>query len=534
MTHQQLLRGLAPLLLIALGLGCEGSRPEAWERPRAVFGPVPLKDAVAYVDTARELVVLIDLATGRPVTHEIPVGARPRFAQPTPDGRRLLVLTRGFEARRAGEVDEAPGLFVIDAAAGDAPATRFELEAPFDRLAIAQDGAHAVAYFGPFSGVEEDFFRNPNELAVVALAAPPSDENPTFRTIRSFSAAPTGVLLSPPMVVPGAPDGTPRVFAFVLAPGTVTMLDVTRPRQREVSLRLTTTDEVVAAEEIVFAPQAGAAFVRASGARDVLSVQLAYEAPSADVPDDNDVRAVLAELGAGGRPADLAVYDGVDGVRRVIVATPGLAEVALIDTETAEVVRVPVPDPIDRILLVPEDAPRVAVFASLGTRAPRLSILPLDQISGSLFPARVETIAVGAPVWDAVGVPGRDAVLLVHDDTRTVLGLLDVPTGTVAPIEGLGRLDAWTFTPTGSHLVGASLGIDRVGFLALGDLHPTDVRLDALPATIHAMASGGVWIDHGDRLGLATFLPSVAAARADAVVLAGFLTEGLFDVTEVE
>ena len=522
-------RLLATALVV---LGCGGGRPDVWDRPREVYGPVPLKDAVAYVDTAREVVVMARVGTGTPELDEIPVGHRPRFAQPTPDGQRLIVLTRGLEARRQGERDEPPGLYVIDVLDPAAPPVRFDLEAPFDRLAVTRDGRHVVAHFGPYAGTDQDFFRNPNELAVLDLDAPPGDDNPTFRTIRSFSTAPTGVVLSPPMVVPGDPDGTPRVFAFVLAPGTVTMLDVTRPKLREVSLRLTTTGETVAAEELVFAPQAGAAFIRASGARDVLAVQLSYEAPRADIPDDNDVRPSLAELGAGGRPADLAVFDGVDGVRRVVVATPGLSEVALIDTETAEVVRVPVPDPVDRILLVPEDAPRVAVFASLSTRAPRLHVLPLDQLTGSLFPARVETIPVGAPIFDAVAVPGRDGILLVHDDARTVLGMLDVPTGTVAPIEGLGRLDAWTFTANGSHLAGASLGIQRIGFLGLDDLHPTDLRLDAAPRAILALASGGIWIDHGDRLGMATWLPSVEATRADAVVYEGFLAEGLFDVEE--
>ena len=533
------MRERAGTLLVALlaaaaagAAGACGERPDAWEQSRVVTGPIPMKDRIAYVDGARDAVVVVDAGAGGPRVDHYTVGHRPIFAAPTPDGQKLLVVTRGREALYEGEIDEAPGLYVLAVAAPEAPPIRYELESPFDRIAVAESGARAVAYFSAAGPDAEGLFWNPNELAVIDLASPPAPENPVFRTIRSFSSAPTGVVLAPEMGVPGAPAerAAPRTFAFVFAPNTLTILDASNPGRREVSIRLATAGQAtVSPEEIVFAPQAGAAYLRARGARDVLSIQLSYQAPAADSPNDNDYRPTLAELGAGGTPADIAVYDDVGGTRRVVAATPGTREVTLIDTTNGGFVSVPTPDPIDRILLLPDDAPRVAVLASLSTRAARGHLLGLDRIGDDLAPINLETVGLAEPTFDVVPVPGHEQVMVVHDDARTVLGMLDVRNATVAPLEGAGRLDAYDFAGGGAYLVGATRGVPRVGVVDLANLHPTDVRLDDDPAYVFALASGGIYVDHGDPFGRATLIPQAGAGRDQAVVLSGFLVAGLFD-----
>ena len=47
---------------------------------------------------------------------------------------------------------------------------------------------------------------------------------------------PEGVALSPPMVVPGTADPTPRTFAFILADNNLTVLDTNHPDRNEVSI----------------------------------------------------------------------------------------------------------------------------------------------------------------------------------------------------------------------------------------------------------------------------------------------------------
>jgi hypothetical protein len=77
--------------------------------------------------------------------------------------------------------------------------------------------------------------------------------------------------------------------------------------------------------------------------------------------------------------------------------------------------------------------------------------------------------------------------MVVHDDARTVLGMLDLATSATAPLLGAGKLDSYDFSPGGGYLIGATTGVARVGSVALDNLHPTDCRLDDMP--VHVLAS---------------------------------------------
>ncbi|NJR41785.1 MAG: hypothetical protein HC767_03105 [Akkermansiaceae bacterium] len=46
--------------------------------------------------------------------------------------------------------------------------------------------------------------------------------------------------------------------------------------------------------------------------------------------------------------------------------------------------------------------------------------------------------------------------MVVHDDARTVLGLVDLASMTTSPLLGAGKLDTYDFAPTGSHLIGTT------------------------------------------------------------------------------
>jgi hypothetical protein len=521
------MRTQAFLLLLAIP-ACVPERDPAFDRPRVVAGPVPLKDEVAYVDGALDRVVLVEATADAPRITTVPIGRRPIWATPTPDRERLLVITRGEEALARGQVDEEPTLWVVDPDQPDAP-LGFEVGSPFDRLAIASDSSLAVAHFSDSGPDPEGFFRNPNELAFVDLRA--GGAPPVLKTLRSFGSAPTAVVLSPPMVVPGT-DGTPRVFAFVLAADRVTVVDATHPERDEITIRLDQAGDAVQPREVVFAPGAAIAYLRSDNARDVLEVELLGEPPPDDAPTRNDYQAVLAELGAGGGPSDIAVYDDVGGRRFVLASTPNTREVVVIDADTAEFVRVPVDDPIDRIVLFPDDPDqpaRKAVLASTASRLSRIHVLDLEGIDEDLIPREIEPIDVGEQVMAIEPVPGRELAMLVHDDQRTVLGLLDVAYGSVSPLQGVDRLDSYAFTPGGDYLVAATSGLSRLGFLELDNLHPSDLRLDDEPTQLFAMPGGAIFVDHGDPLGRATIVPGPTARRDDALVLSGFLLTDLLE-----
>jgi hypothetical protein len=202
----------------------------------------------------------------------------------------------------------------------------------------------------------------------------------------------------------------------------------------------------------------------------------------------------------------------------------------VIDADTAQFRAVPLNEPLDRIILFPStDAPHKALFAAIGSKAPRVHVLDLDTINDPLTQASLRRITLDKPVRDVVPVPGRDLALLVHDDARTVLGLLDMDTESTSPLLGVGKLDSYDFSPDGTFLIGATPDVPRVGFIALDNLHPTDFRLDDPPARVLSAANAKIFVDHGDPLGHATVIPSPTAVREQAVVLEGFLTHDLLD-----
>jgi hypothetical protein len=525
---------VCPLAVVTAMLSaCSDERPILWERDRTVLGPIPLKSQIAYVDSGLDRVTLLDLDGDTPVIRHRGIGRRAILATPSPDRHNLFVVTRGEEAIVEGQIDQDPQLWVIDAIDTSRPPVAYEIGSPFDRIAVSPDGSIAVAYFSAAGPDAAGFFRNPNEMAIVDLAQPPSAANPTLKTIRSFGSVPEGVALTPPMVVPGDASGTPRVFAYVLSPNNLTVLDASHPARREISIRLDLGGGAVIPREIVFAPHTASAYVRSDNARDVLQVHLEGVPPvDGGDPEANDYRPQLAELGAGGGPTDIAVYDDYGGRRYVLAATPNTHEAVVIDADTAQFRSIALEGPIDRILLFPTggDAPPTkALFASIGARGKQVHVLDLENITDPLTQAKMRTITLDKGVRDVVPVPGRELAMLVHDDNRTVLGLLDMATESTSPLLGVGKLDSYDFSPDGSFLIGATANVGRVGFVALDNLHPTDFRLDQAPARVLSTANAKVFVDHGDPFGHATVIPSPTATRADAVVLAGFLTADLLD-----
>src|SRR5207248_9760668 len=158
-----------------------------------------------------------------------------------------------------------------------------------------------------------------------------------------------------------------RTFAFILSANNLTVLDLAHPDRREISIRLDLGGAPVTPRQVVFAPNSASAYVRSDNARDVLQVLLVPE--TAVDQSANDYRPQLAELGAGGGPTDIAVYDEPGGKRYLLASTPNTHEVVVIDADTAQFRSVPIADPIDRILLFPSGGatpPHEALLASIG------------------------------------------------------------------------------------------------------------------------------------------------------------------------
>src|SRR5689334_7496652 len=101
------MRILLPLLVLA-SCRWEDDRPIVWERDRDVLGPIPLKTQVAYIDSALDRVTLVDLGGDTPKLTGKHIGRRAIHAAPSNDRHFLFVITRGEEAIKHGQIDEAP------------------------------------------------------------------------------------------------------------------------------------------------------------------------------------------------------------------------------------------------------------------------------------------------------------------------------------------------------------------------------------------------------------------------------------------
>src|SRR5262245_42924100 len=127
---------LAPLAPLLVAIGCTANRSPAFDRARTVLGPVPLKDRIAWVDTALDRVVALDLTGDTPRVEAIPIGRNAVYATPSADRDHLLVITRGEEALARGREDEPPRLWDVDLAHPAADPVAYQVDSPFDRIAV--------------------------------------------------------------------------------------------------------------------------------------------------------------------------------------------------------------------------------------------------------------------------------------------------------------------------------------------------------------------------------------------------------------
>ena len=130
---------LAALLVLS---AC-GDRDEVWEADVDGAEALAMAGTVAIVDPEADRALLLetDAELGLDMQN-IPIGTGFARAAVTPDGDRMLVLSRGVIPRRSAE-DEPPSLSLIASAE---EVTRFELADPLSGLAVDPEGRFAVVF----------------------------------------------------------------------------------------------------------------------------------------------------------------------------------------------------------------------------------------------------------------------------------------------------------------------------------------------------------------------------------------------------
>jgi hypothetical protein len=517
------------LALVFVTAGC-GGRARLWNQPLAVSGPYKLSSQVVWLDASRGLAIAVEPGPAEPALRASSLRRNATFAAPAPDGERLLVLTAGQEAVYKDQHAEEPGLSVLRVVPGRAPevALFYPLSAAFDRLAISPDGTLAVAYYGSTQG-SGGLFRNPNEVALLDLTRPAAADNPTLRTVRSFGSAPIGVVFSPGMPVP-APSGASRTLALVLAKNAVTFLDLTHPGRREITVPLAKPDSSaeLTPQQVEFSPATGTVFVRASGAADLYSLALLAQASTGTT--DNDFLPSINQPSSGKTPLDMVLFS--DGGKDLILTANASQDLSLIDAATSQFSIIPVGTAVDTLLAVPAGSPKLVIAYSAGHPSADIHFVELAGLATGLD-KNLTHRKLEKPVRQLVATPGGDQALVVHDDKRTVVSVLDLvgPYHTVAPIQGQLPLQSFDFAqrrgaPMGSFLVGVTSGLKQLGLLDLGNLHPTLMRLDQNPHSVVAVG-GALVVDHGDPTGVVTVVPDPGADRDASRTLSGIFLDGL-------
>jgi len=519
---------------MASGAGC-GGRGDAYDERLQVSAPIVVGHYLAFLDRTRERVTLVRPFT-REVTH-VDVGRGPSFLMPTPDGARLIVICKGWVATERDEEDELPSMVLIDPAAPQS-AVSYDLGSPFDEVAVSPDSRFAVAFFSSTTtpGAEE-VFRNPNAVALLDLDEPGGV--PMEKTVRSFGDVPLGVMFSPPEMAPLQSDGTlgtPRTLAVVFADGYVTFLDMEHPERSEVTVHLTLPDhpQTVIPQEIVFAPEAGTVFLRCLGANDIYAFTLTARSPGSAT--ENDFVISINTLAAGSVPGDVGVFTE-GGERKILVANQGSENVTIIDALTSEFVNIHIGDPVDRVLLYPEQSPTVAVIFSQGSARNRIHFLDLQDVETRVGQNH-DVLATNEAVQNIELIPGRDQALVLHDDNHSVMSVLDLTGRTLSPITAQGQLGGYVFTADGAHLAGFTLSKAQMGLIDLSNLAVRTLQLSHTPTHIFALQrlannpddteSRTLVVDHGDPAGRLSVIPNPSdLSRTSTYVLSGFLYDGL-------
>ncbi len=479
------------LLATLSGLGC-GERSDSWDatfQPRASVG---LNSAVAVVDEGLHRVAFLDSPSDLALrARYVRVGRDVATAEPSLDGNRLFVISRGVQPRRDPE-DEKPRFMAIDVS-GDAPTVlrQDELEQALSGLALDPQGDWAVIYDGGGNGTA--FVTNPNELLLISLSD--AQAAPISKTLRSEGGKPQRVHFTRPL---NMPDGGSRRFLIVEREHDLALVDLTDPSNSEITVGSPSNanQRESSPAEVVYYEGDGlnnAQFaIRFSDDSSVGVLEL-------HPPEDGDQLFSISYnlVDVGGVPSAVAFVRTDAGVRLSAVVPSALAAV-LVDTVTSDTTVVDLDFPFTGLELVTNalaTAPDSGDFALLySSSSTAIGFWALGKTSGQPYRS-LETNDIGVAVSQVLDVPGQDFqhYKLLKSTSGAQFFVLDLDLRQSFPMDGLTSLElrvapdghrVWAYQPQGTNLARVSLE----------DLHPVSLSTER-------QITGLFDISRGDGLG---------------------------------
>jgi len=307
----------------ALLAACGGRAPE-WDTTPMQLSWGQLRDAAVLVDTTLNRGLVMTARADQTLDFSgVSFGKRIVSITTSADRERAFVLSQGDEIRLR-PTDEGPALSVVEAGHAQ-QVKRYELPDALTSLALDPAGRYAIVYAGETTG--GGFIKNPNELIVVDLAAPPGPLNPTPRNLPSnIGGSPKRLTFTDPLHLPAGD----RRLLVVETDRDVMLLDLEHPERPEVSLPVKdprTDSRALSPAGITVDPgQVGAdgrpaaVAVRTNADDNVIIYALG---PSNKEPPENDFIATPNAAVVGGVPSDIAFVNTNQGPRlAVIVPTP--------------------------------------------------------------------------------------------------------------------------------------------------------------------------------------------------------------------
>ncbi len=463
------------VLAALFGLGC-GDRSETWDATFQPTATVGLNSSVAVVDEGLHRVAFLDSPGDLSLRAQfVGVGRDVSTAQPSVDGNRLFLISRGVQPRRDPE-DEKPRFMVIDASTATPTVLRQdELEQALSGLALDPQGEWAVIYDGGANGTA--FVTNPNELLLISLKDTTSA--PVSKTLRSEGGKPQRLNFTRPLQMP---DGGQRRFLIV---------------EREHDLALVDLDDASDHREITVGSPENANQRESSPANVVyyegdelnnaqFAVRFADDTSvgvlELHAPEEGDSLFSLSYnlVDVGGVPSAIAFVRTDGGVRLAAVVPSALAAV-LVDTVTSETTVVDLDFAFTGLELVTDalstkpDSSDVALLYSNSSTA--IGFWALGKTSG--YPYRsLETNDIGVAVSQVLDVPGDyQHYKLLKSTSGAQFFVLDLNKRQSFPMDGLTALElrvapdgrrVWAYQPQGTNLARVSLD----------DLHPVSLSTE--------------------------------------------------------
>lgn len=466
---------LVPLMSIVVGCG---GRDAVWEDVPSGLVSHGLDDAAAILDVTGERALMLQASKDLSLTTtSVPIQRGYATSATTPDGKKLVVLTRG-DVPRQKITDQGPTLAVLQGGTKPGLLRSYELGDPLSGLAIDPESKFAVLF--P-SDADSSLVENPNELSIVNLDVAASETNPTPLTLRSFGGRPKSFFFTPTL---GLPGGARRLLT-VLTDRDIGLIDLSAPDKGDITVRLSSSGNRLEPVQVAVTDGDPARnddarlAIRIGNDSSVILVDLLPAQAGTEGSTAHEIRPTPNVVFAGGLPSDIA-FVSTDGGLRLAALVPSQNAMTLINPSTGIPSTVDLGAPFERMSIVTSvvgsgaDGADVAMLWS--TSSPTIAFVALGSTVGKPYKS-VDTLVLEEPVGSVFEVPAPNNHLrILTGYSQQRFFVVDLLARTASPILAPTGA-ALTVAPDGLRAWLLPLGQSAVSVLDMKDLHPRSYLL---------------------------------------------------------